>query len=209
MLDIFYSHFQNLHQQKLKSFLYSETKWRDLPPEITVEYLSYISDVLARLLLYFVKMMEFYLFQYEIKFCSIYYFTSSYEAVLSFKGSGVSRNGLVLMGERYGVILYYFTRVVKELVFSSLDAGATKVPSTYPREPPKVKCKTKVYIILILIWRVIYGLYLHFTEPNHEDPLNLEAAVVLGDNPELFKSNVKRAMHGVTVVNISFTQCVV
>ncbi|WMV16795.1 hypothetical protein MTR67_010180 [Solanum verrucosum] len=146
------------------------------------------------------------------KFCSIYYFTSSYEAVLSFKGSGVSRNGLVLMGERYvtGVILYYFTRVVKELVFSSLDAGATKVPSTYPREPPKVKCKTKRRLKPVLnINTISYGLYLHFTEPNHEDPLILEAAVVLGDNPELFKSNVKRAMHGVTVVNISFTQCVV
>uniref|UniRef100_A0A3Q7F7M2 Uncharacterized protein n=1 Tax=Solanum lycopersicum TaxID=4081 RepID=A0A3Q7F7M2_SOLLC len=79
-----------------------------------------------------------------------------------------------------GVILYYFTRVVEELVFSSPDAGATKVPSIYPREPPKVKCKTKAQLLkpVLSINTISHGLYLRFTEPNHEDPLNLEAAAV-------------------------------
>ncbi|TMX04566.1 hypothetical protein EJD97_007589 [Solanum chilense] len=87
-----------------------------------------------------------------------------------------------------GVILYYITRVVEKLVFSSPDAGATKVPSIYPREPPKVKCKTKSNICLNILKRrlkpvlnintISHGLYLRFTEPNHEDPLNLEAAAV-------------------------------
>lgn len=33
-------------------------------------------------------------------------------------------------------------------------------------------------------------------EPNHEDPLNSEAAEVLRDNPKMFESNVKKAMAG-------------
>ncbi|XP_055806455.1 uncharacterized protein LOC129875047 [Solanum dulcamara] len=57
---------KNLLQQKLKSFLDSGTKWRDFHPEITISYLSYILDVL-RLILYFVKMMEFFLFQCEMQ----------------------------------------------------------------------------------------------------------------------------------------------
>uniref|UniRef100_A0A3Q7F7U7 UBC core domain-containing protein n=1 Tax=Solanum lycopersicum TaxID=4081 RepID=A0A3Q7F7U7_SOLLC len=95
-----------------------------------------------------------------------------------------------------------------------------QVPSIYPHEPPKVKCKTKVYhpnidlegnVCLNVLredWKpvlnintIIYGLYLLFEEPNHEDPLNLEAASVLRDNPQLFKSNVKKAMLGGTVAN--------
>ncbi|PHT56541.1 NEDD8-conjugating enzyme Ubc12 [Capsicum baccatum] len=101
------------------------------------------------------------------------------------------------------------------------------VPSLYPHNPPKVKCKNKVYhpnidlegnVCLNVLredWKpvlnintIIYGLYHILTEPNHEDPLNLEAAAVLRDNPELFKSNVRRAMYGGTVNNISFTLCV-
>ncbi|GKA13871.1 reverse transcriptase domain-containing protein, partial [Tanacetum coccineum] len=41
---------------------------------------------------------------------------------------------------------------------------------------------------------VIYGLYHLFTEPNHEDPLNSDAAAVLRDNPTQFGSNVRKAM---------------
>jgi len=33
-------------------------------------------------------------------------------------------------------------------------------------------------------------------EPNHEDPLNQDAAAVLRDNPKLFESNVRKAMAG-------------
>ncbi|KAL0432442.1 UNVERIFIED_CONTAM: NEDD8-conjugating enzyme Ubc12 [Sesamum latifolium] len=85
----------------------------------------------------------------------------------------------------------------------------------YPHEPPKVKCKTKVYhpnidlegnVCLNILredWKpvlnvntIIYGLYHLFTEPNHEDPLNYEAAAVLRENPKLFESNVRRAVSG-------------
>ncbi|XP_055803911.1 DNA mismatch repair protein MLH3-like isoform X2 [Solanum dulcamara] len=43
------------------------------------------------------------------KFCSIYYFTSSPEVVLSFEGYGISRDGLVLMGERYAASKYCYS----------------------------------------------------------------------------------------------------
>nr|XP_028954823.1 probable NEDD8-conjugating enzyme Ubc12-like isoform X1 [Malus domestica] len=90
-----------------------------------------------------------------------------------------------------------------------------KVPAVYPHEPPKVKCKTKIYHpnidlegntclnILREDWKpvlnintVIYGLYHLFTEPNHEDPLNQEAADLLRDNPKLFGLNVRKSIEG-------------
>ncbi|KHG26666.1 NEDD8-conjugating enzyme Ubc12 -like protein [Gossypium arboreum] len=90
-----------------------------------------------------------------------------------------------------------------------------QVSPVYPHEAPKVKCKTKVYhpnidlegnVCLNILredWKpvlnintIIYGLYHLFTEPNYEDPLNHEAAVVLRDNPKMFESNVRRAMSG-------------
>ncbi|XP_009618791.1 putative NEDD8-conjugating enzyme Ubc12-like [Nicotiana tabacum] len=102
-----------------------------------------------------------------------------------------------------------------------------EVPSIYPHEPPKVKCKTKVYhpnidlegsVCLNVLredWKpvlnintIVYGLYHLFTEPNPEDPLNTDAAAVLRDRPELFKSNVRKAMYGGCVDNISFARCV-
>ncbi|RZC43516.1 hypothetical protein C5167_036476 [Papaver somniferum] len=43
-----------------------------------------------------------------------------------------------------------------------------QVSPTYPHEAPKFKCKTK--------------------HPNHEDPLNHEAAAVLRDNPKTFEA---------------------
>ncbi|TMX02076.1 hypothetical protein EJD97_022656 [Solanum chilense] len=54
---------------------------------------------------------------------------------------------------------------------------------------------------------IIYGLYHLFTEPNHEDPLNHDAAAVLRDNPKMFESNVRRAMHGGYVGQTFFTRC--
>ncbi|CAM8926554.1 unnamed protein product [Rhodiola kirilowii] len=102
-----------------------------------------------------------------------------------------------------------------------------QVPSIYPHQAPKVKCKTKVYhpnidlegnVCLNILredWKpvlnintIIYGLYHLFTEPNYEDPLNQEAANVLRDNPSQFASNVKRAMAGGFVGQIHFTRCV-
>ncbi|KAH9611248.1 hypothetical protein KSS87_011802 [Heliosperma pusillum] len=100
-----------------------------------------------------------------------------------------------------------------------------QVPSVYPHEPPKVKCKTKVYhpnidlegnVCLNILredWKpvlnvntIIYGLYHLFTQPNHEDPLNHDAAAVLRDNPKMFESNVRRAMTGGYVGQTHFTR---
>ncbi|CAL5080287.1 unnamed protein product [Urochloa decumbens] len=101
-----------------------------------------------------------------------------------------------------------------------------QVSASYPHEPPKVKCKTKVYhpnidlegnVCLNILredWKpvlnintVIYGLNLLFTQPNDEDPLNHEAAVVLRDNPKMFEANVKRAMAGGYVGQHYFPRC--
>ncbi|KAF7128026.1 hypothetical protein RHSIM_Rhsim11G0173600 [Rhododendron simsii] len=101
-----------------------------------------------------------------------------------------------------------------------------QVPPMYPHEPPKVKCKTKVYhpnidlegnVCLNILredWKpvlnintIIYGLYHLFTQPNHEDPLNHDAAAVLRDNPKMFESNVRRAMSGGYVGQTLFPRC--
>ncbi|KAG1366252.1 NEDD8-conjugating enzyme Ubc12 [Cocos nucifera] len=102
-----------------------------------------------------------------------------------------------------------------------------QVSPSYPHEPPKVKCKTKVYhpnidlegnVCLNILredWKpvlnintVIYGLNLLFTQPNDEDPLNHDAAAVLRENPKLFESNVRRAMAGGYVGQIYFPRCI-
>ncbi|CAI9771439.1 unnamed protein product [Fraxinus pennsylvanica] len=77
-----------------------------------------------------------------------------------------------------------------------------QISPIYPHEAPKVKCKTKVYhpnidlegnVCLNILredWKpvlnintIIYGLYHLFTEPNHEDPLNPDAASVVNAAP--------------------------
>ncbi|CAL5378609.1 hypothetical protein ACSBR2_019383 [Camellia fascicularis] len=101
-----------------------------------------------------------------------------------------------------------------------------QVPAVYPHEPPKVKCKTKVYhpnidlegnVCLNILredWKpvlnintIIYGLYHLFTQPNCEDPLNHDAAAILRDNPKMFESNVRRAMSGGYVGQTHFPRC--
>ncbi|CAM0950985.1 unnamed protein product [Alopecurus aequalis] len=101
-----------------------------------------------------------------------------------------------------------------------------QVPHAYPHEPPKVKCKTKVYhpnidlegnVCLNILredWKpvlnintIVYGLNLLFSQPNDEDPLNHEAAAVLRDNPQKFAKNVKRAMAGGFVDETEFPRC--
>jgi len=101
------------------------------------------------------------------------------------------------------------------------------VPPGYPHEPPKVKCKTKVYhpnidlegnVCLNILredWKpvlnintIIYGLYHLFVQPNYEDPLNHDAAAVLRDNPKMFESNVRRAMSGGYVGQTHFPRCI-
>ncbi|CAK9153090.1 unnamed protein product [Ilex paraguariensis] len=88
-----------------------------------------------------------------------------------------------------------------------------QVSPIYPHEAPKVKCKTKVYhpnidlegnVCLNILredWKpvlnintIVYGLYHLFMEPNHEDPLNHDAAAVLRDDPKRFHYNVRKAI---------------
>uniref|UniRef100_K3YJC2 UBC core domain-containing protein n=3 Tax=Setaria TaxID=4554 RepID=K3YJC2_SETIT len=101
-----------------------------------------------------------------------------------------------------------------------------QVPPAYPHEPPKVKCKTKVYhpnidlegnVCLNILredWKpvlnintIVYGLNLLFTQPNDEDPLNHDAAAVLRDDPKKFENNVRRAMAGGYIGETHFPRC--
>ena len=89
------------------------------------------------------------------------------------------------------------------------------IRKSYPHDPPKVKCHTKVYhpnidlegaVCLNILredWKpvlsisaVIYGLLFLFLEPNPSDPLNKEAADVLQENPSQFESNVRKTLQG-------------
>eukprot|EP00992_Anisonema_acinus_P007514 TRINITY_DN3362_c0_g1_i1.p1 TRINITY_DN3362_c0_g1~~TRINITY_DN3362_c0_g1_i1.p1 ORF type:complete len:174 (-),score=29.64 TRINITY_DN3362_c0_g1_i1:101-622(-) len=89
------------------------------------------------------------------------------------------------------------------------------VPGTYPHEPPRALCKTKVYHpnidedgkvclnILRADWKpvltikaVIYGLELLFIEPNPDDPLNKAAAKMLREDKRMFQQLVTRCMRG-------------
>ncbi|KAH7566455.1 hypothetical protein JRO89_XS08G0166600 [Xanthoceras sorbifolium] len=55
---------------------------------------------------------------------------------------------------------------------------------------------------------IIYGLSHLFTEPNHEDPLNHEAAELLRDNPYAFESSVRLAMEGGRIGHTWYTRCI-
>ncbi|XP_062021367.1 NEDD8-conjugating enzyme Ubc12-like [Rosa rugosa] len=101
-----------------------------------------------------------------------------------------------------------------------------QISDFYPHEAPKVKCMTKVYhpnidlegnVCLNILredWKpvlnintIVYGLYHLFTDPNHEDPLNHDAAEVLRDKPKEFASNVRRAISGGYVGKTCFSRC--
>jgi ubiquitin-conjugating enzyme E2 M len=87
------------------------------------------------------------------------------------------------------------------------------VPQTYPHDPPKVKCLTKVYhpnidlegnvclnILreewspVLSISSIIYGLHFLFLAPNTEDPLNKEAATMMERNRASFEHIVKASL---------------
>ncbi|XP_044469306.1 NEDD8-conjugating enzyme Ubc12-like isoform X2 [Mangifera indica] len=101
-----------------------------------------------------------------------------------------------------------------------------QVPSIYPHDAPRVKCKTKIFhpnidlegnVCLNVLredWKpvlnintIIYGLYHLFTEPNCEDPLNHEAADMLRDQPNVFEANVRRALEGGYIGDEYFEAC--
>jgi ubiquitin-conjugating enzyme E2 M len=97
------------------------------------------------------------------------------------------------------------------------------INSSYPHEPPKVKCIPKIYhpnvdlegnVCLNILredWKpvlnlnsVMVGLQYLFLEPNADDPLNKEAAQDLRSNRQNFVRNVNRAMGGGTVNGETF-----
>lgn len=86
-----------------------------------------------------------------------------------------------------------------------------KIPNTYPFDPPKLKCLTKIFhpnidqdgnVCLNILredWKpvltinsIIYGLLHLFYEPNPEDPLNKEAAQLLKQDRRQFELAVRR-----------------
>ncbi|EDV19862.1 uncharacterized protein TRIADDRAFT_32811 [Trichoplax adhaerens] len=60
---------------------------------------------------------------------------------------------------------------------------------------------------VLTINSIIYGLQFLFLEPNHDDPLNKDAADVLRQNRQLFEQNVSKAMRGGYVAGAYFDRC--
>ncbi|KAF5665863.1 NEDD8-conjugating enzyme UBC12 [Fusarium heterosporum] len=96
------------------------------------------------------------------------------------------------------------------------------INQNFPHEPPKVRCREKIYhpnidlegkVCLNILredWKpvlnlnaVIVGLQFLFLEPNASDPLNKEAAEDLRNNREGFKRNVRTAMGGGVVKGVT------
>ncbi|KAF4439844.1 chitin synthase [Fusarium austroafricanum] len=97
------------------------------------------------------------------------------------------------------------------------------INQNFPHEPPKVRCREKIYhpnidlegkVCLNILredWKpvlnlnaVIVGLQFLFLEPNASDPLNKEAAEDLRNNREGFKRNVRTAMGGGVVKGVTY-----
>jgi len=89
------------------------------------------------------------------------------------------------------------------------------VPTNYPYDPPKVLCNTMVYhpnidwegkvclnilrqewMPVLSLGSVIFGLMTLFLEPNPDDPLNKEAAVLMIEKPKEFEKNVRESLRG-------------
>ncbi|KAI3464996.1 hypothetical protein Pfo_021659 [Paulownia fortunei] len=67
---------------------------------------------------------------------------------------------------------------------------------------------TYQFLLKILLLCFYNSLTRSVQEPNHEDPLNHDAAAVLRDNPKMFESNVRRAMAGGYVGQTFFPRCI-
>lgn len=97
------------------------------------------------------------------------------------------------------------------------------VPPSYPYEPPKVHCNSKIYHpnidlqgnvcrhiqhggwgLVLGLGTVIYSLNSLFLEPNPIDPVNQEAAEEMRNNPSQFQDNVRRSLQGEMVSGHSF-----
>jgi len=112
--------------------------------------------------------------------------------------------------------------IVEFIVYCKPDEGIYKngcfafrfkIPPTYPHDPPKVKCETKVFhpnideegnVCLNILredWKpilslnaILYGIQYLFLEPNPDDPLNKEAANLYRENKAAFYAQVQRSM---------------
>ncbi|EFY90061.1 E2 ubiquitin-conjugating enzyme [Metarhizium acridum CQMa 102] len=73
------------------------------------------------------------------------------------------------------------------------------INQNFPHEPPKVRCREKIYHPNI----DLEGKFL-FLEPNASDPLNKEAAEDLRGNREGFRRNVRTSMNGGTIKGTSY-----
>ncbi|KAG8529426.1 NEDD8-conjugating protein ubc12 [Bacidia gigantensis] len=101
------------------------------------------------------------------------------------------------------------------------------INQNFPHDPPKVKCKQKIYhpnidlegnVCLNILredWKpvlnlnaVIVGLQFLYLEPNASDPLNKEAAEDLRSNREGFKRNVRTSMSGGAVRGTQFERVI-
>ncbi|KEZ38604.1 hypothetical protein SAPIO_CDS10598 [Scedosporium apiospermum] len=97
------------------------------------------------------------------------------------------------------------------------------INQNFPHEPPKVRCREKIYhpnidlegkVCLNILredWKpvlnlnaVIVGLQFLFLEPNASDPLNKEAADDLRQTREMFKRNVRTSMNGGSVKGTTY-----
>lgn len=109
-----------------------------------------------------------------------------------------------------------------------LYKGATfqftvEIPTSYPYDPPRALCDTRVYhpnidlagkvclnilrqdwMPVLSLGSVVFGLVTLFLEPNPDDPLNKEAAQVMVDRPQEFQRNVKESLRGGTVAGQKF-----
>jgi len=102
------------------------------------------------------------------------------------------------------------------------------INANYPHDPPKVKCKEKIYhpnvdlegnVCLNILredWKpvlnlnsVMVGLQYLFLEPNAEDPLNKEAAEDLRRNRDAFIQNVKTSLRGGVVKGVDYDRVTV
>ena len=97
------------------------------------------------------------------------------------------------------------------------------ISQNFPHEPPKVKCKEKIYhpnidldgnVCLNILredWKpvlnlnaVVVGLQFLFLEPNASDPLNKDAANDLMSDRDRFRRNVRSSMGGGQVKGEAF-----
>jgi len=101
------------------------------------------------------------------------------------------------------------------------------IGASYPFDPPKVVCKTKIFHpninlegavclnILRADWKpvldinaVIYGLLYIFYEPEPTDPLNHEAAELYRNNKSQFEAVVRRTLQGYSHAGESFPKLI-